>query len=410
MAMNPRLLPSALLARSVLRTHSDERLTELARRGSDAAFETLVNRYRRSMVRHCDRVVGHTDAEEAVQNALLNAHHALSRGDRVHNVGPWMHAIAHNAALNILRARAARPDGVPADCEQLEHHDLSAERRQDLREVIDVLQSLPLRQRDAIVMRELEGRSYEEIAARIGSSSGAVRQLLNRARHSIRERLTVLPGLEAMVRWLGDGGGPGPVAARIGALAGGCAVTAKLCVSALVPATVMIAAPQGISAAPASRPNAHAAVTPQNPRGAQPTARYVASNTAPRARSAALTTPVRRATATRSLATSARGTRPATARPHASSTTTTVQPLSSRGSSTTATTQPAPSPQAKSSCPPNTTSPQLTQTMGPRTSSDAGPQSPQVQPAPRAQTPQTPPTSETPQTSETPRTPHAAAQ
>jgi RNA polymerase sigma-70 factor (ECF subfamily) len=77
--------------------------------------------------------------------------------------------------------------------------------------VVAAVQSLPERQRDAIVMRELEGRSYEEIADRMGASHGAVRQLLSRARIAIRERLGALAGAEPLVRWaLGSGSGPVP--------------------------------------------------------------------------------------------------------------------------------------------------------------------------------------------------------
>ena len=120
--MNPRLLAPARLARSVLRTQSDERRAELATGGSDAAFEALVGRHRRALVAHCARVVG-ADAEEAVQDALMRALAALRRGDEVRRVGPWLHVIAHNVALNLRRTQAARSecalddvaDGQPAD-------------------------------------------------------------------------------------------------------------------------------------------------------------------------------------------------------------------------------------------------------------------------------------------------------
>jgi DNA-directed RNA polymerase specialized sigma24 family protein len=65
------------------------------------------HRYRRALFRHCARVVGDTDAEEAVQEALLKAHRALAGGTPVHNLGPWLHAIAHNSALATLAARRA---------------------------------------------------------------------------------------------------------------------------------------------------------------------------------------------------------------------------------------------------------------------------------------------------------------
>ena len=63
-----------------------------------------------SLLRHCSRIVGESDAEEAVQDALIKAHQALTRGDDVHNLRAWLHAIANNAARNMLRARAARPE------------------------------------------------------------------------------------------------------------------------------------------------------------------------------------------------------------------------------------------------------------------------------------------------------------
>jgi RNA polymerase sigma factor (sigma-70 family) len=221
----------------VLGTQSDERLTELARGGSDAAFEAIVVRYRRPLLRHCARVVGDTDAEEAVQDALLRAHGALSRGDAVRDVKSWLHVVAHNAALNILRARRSRPESAhsavdPADCE-----DLSALQREALRDVLAAVSALPARQRDAIVMRELEGRSYDEIAGRLGTSNGAVRQLLNRARNAVRDRLGALTVFEPLARWVAACADRGTVA-RVGALSGGCALTAKLCTAALLPAVL----------------------------------------------------------------------------------------------------------------------------------------------------------------------------
>jgi len=103
--VNPQLVPTSRLARLSLRMQSDERLAELAGRGSEAAFEAIVHRYRRALVRHCARVLGDADADEAVQEALLKAHRALAGGTPVHSLGPWPHAIAHNSALAILAGR-----------------------------------------------------------------------------------------------------------------------------------------------------------------------------------------------------------------------------------------------------------------------------------------------------------------
>jgi RNA polymerase sigma factor (sigma-70 family) len=263
--MNPRLLPTSRLARSVLRAQSDERLTELARGGSVAAFEALVSRYRRPLLRHCARVVGDADAEEAVQDALLRAHMALARGQDVRSVKPWLHVIAHNAALSIVRARAARPERLHDDSELADYEDRSSEQREDLRDVISAVQSLPVRQRDAIVMRELEGRSYEEIAARLGTSHGAVRQLLHRARHAIRDRVGAVTGFEPLLRSALQSGN-GATAARLGALSGGCALTLKVCSVALLPAVLPGAGP----GSPPARHSARRVATPRRLAGTRP--------------------------------------------------------------------------------------------------------------------------------------------
>jgi RNA polymerase sigma factor (sigma-70 family) len=239
--MNPRLVPTSRLARSVLRTQSDERLVELVRAGSDPAFEAIVARYRRSLLRHCARLVGEADSEEAVQDALLRAHRALARGAPVHNVRAWLHVIAHNAALNILRVRAGRRECAANADELVEPHDRTSEQRELLRDLLAALQSLPRRQRDAIVLRELAGLSYEQIAERLGTSDGAVRQLLYRARDAVRDRLGAITGIEPLLRFALGGGGSGQLGAatRIGALSGGCALTVKICGAALVPAAAV---------------------------------------------------------------------------------------------------------------------------------------------------------------------------
>jgi RNA polymerase sigma factor (sigma-70 family) len=246
--VNPRLLPSATVARSVLRTQSDSRLTELARAGSEPAFEAIVARYRRSLVRYCARLVGEGDAEEAVQEALLKAHAALLAGDPVRRLAPWLHVVAHNAAISHLRARSSRPQPADADYQACPAVDGSTDYRQELGDVLDAVRSLPERQRDAIVMRELEGRSYEEIAAHLGSSHGAVRQLLHRARSSLRERVAALLPLEPLARWALSGAGSAGAAGGAG-LSGACVLGAKACAALLVPTTVAL-----VVSAPATPP------------------------------------------------------------------------------------------------------------------------------------------------------------
>jgi RNA polymerase sigma factor (sigma-70 family) len=233
--VNPRFLASRRAPRAeLLEALTDEQLAELTAQGQDAAFEVLVARYRRALINHCAQLLGRADAEEAVQEALLRAYLALSRGHSVQRVGAWLWTIAHNTALNLLRTRGARPMGGVAE---LPTETDPFERREHLRLVVEAVGSLPDRQREALVMRELEGRSYAEIESRLRTSNGAVRQLLNRARAGVRARLGTLAGIEPALRWFACTGGAGSSAARIGALTGGC-VTVKLCASALIPATL----------------------------------------------------------------------------------------------------------------------------------------------------------------------------
>jgi RNA polymerase sigma factor (sigma-70 family) len=121
-----------------------------------------------------------------VQQTFLSALEAMRADDRELQLGAWLHRIAHNAAIDALR----KPD---ASWEQLDERldgvlaaDQVLERRDDLRCVLAGLSRLPERQRQAMVLRELEGRSYEEIAAGLGGTRSAVRQLLNRARNALR--------------------------------------------------------------------------------------------------------------------------------------------------------------------------------------------------------------------------------
>lgn len=176
------------------------------------------------------------------------AHAAIVGGHQVvRTLDPWLRTVARNTGLNMLRARGSRPTVSEDDGVGQHLTDSSAEHRQQLQEVLSAVASLPARQREAMVLREFEGRSHEEIGARLGASDGAVRQLLNRARGAVRTRVGALAGFEPVLRWLvGDGAGEG--AARVGALTGGCALGIKLCASAL-PAVLVL----GGSVSPSSR-------------------------------------------------------------------------------------------------------------------------------------------------------------
>ena len=186
--MTPRALfhPARLARRPVLSTQSDERLVDLVRAGSDPAFEAIVERYRRALMRYVSRLLPPERAEDVVQQSFVKAYEAMHRNSAELNLKPWLYRIAHNGALNALRDRGAAHAELSDTIDGVERPDQAFERTSGLRELVVAVQALPERQRSAILLREMEGRSYEEIATALGVTDGAVRQLLNRARNTLR--------------------------------------------------------------------------------------------------------------------------------------------------------------------------------------------------------------------------------
>jgi RNA polymerase sigma factor (sigma-70 family) len=249
-AMTPETLiaPARLARRPVLATQTDTRLVDLVRAGYEPAFETIVSRYRAALLRYTERFLSHERAEDAVQQSFVSAYEAMLRDDAALNLRPWLYRIAHNASLNALRDRGLRHSELDESIDGVERPDQALERTQGLREVLDAVQALPERQREAIVLRELEGRSYEEIASELGVTDGSVRQLLNRARNTLRAGATaVVPvGLLLRLPWVAPAE---PLAARVAELgvgAGAGAVMAKVCAMALVTGAVV----GGVAVAP----------------------------------------------------------------------------------------------------------------------------------------------------------------
>jgi RNA polymerase sigma-70 factor (ECF subfamily) len=172
---------------------ADNELVSAVRAGSTRAFERIVGRYEAPLTAYARQILGgsHHDAEEAVQDAFVKALGALRRNpEREIALKPWLYAITRNACLDRLRRSGSRNT---VDIEPLEsilqdrNGDPTAavERRERLQLLVGGLNQLPVRQRDALVMHELEGRSHEEMAARLGVSVGASKALVCRARQGV---------------------------------------------------------------------------------------------------------------------------------------------------------------------------------------------------------------------------------
>jgi RNA polymerase sigma factor (sigma-70 family) len=184
--------PARLAGSGLLRTQSDSRLVDLVRAGNDRAFEAIVLRYHRPLLRHCRRLLPAGRAEDAVQQALLRALEAMRADERELQLEPWLHRIAHNAAIDSLRRMDSHWEELDDRMDGVEPTHAAVERRARFASVMSNMGELPERQRRALVLRELEGRSYDEIATTLGVTGDGVRQLLNRARNTMRAAATAV--------------------------------------------------------------------------------------------------------------------------------------------------------------------------------------------------------------------------
>jgi RNA polymerase sigma factor (sigma-70 family) len=225
----------------LLRTQSDERLVALTRAGHESAFEAIVERYRKPLVRACRRILSEARAEDAVQQALVAAWTGLMRGDEVRELRPWLYRIAHNTALNQLRIAGYDYDELQGLLDSGPAADEELERREVARRTLTGLAALPPRQREALLQIAVQGRGQEEVARAMGVSEPAVRQLVHRARTQLRAAATALTPMP-LAGWLADfGARSGPVADRIGEIAAGGGAAGAAATVAKVGAIVVIA-------------------------------------------------------------------------------------------------------------------------------------------------------------------------
>jgi uncharacterized protein len=165
---------------------TDDELVTAALAGDTAAFAALVVRNRTRVEAIVARLIPE-DAEDVVQEALLRAYLGLSQLRDPARFGAWLCGIAVNLAKMRLRRRALEARVVA-------EHSLTngAEDREVFELVRDAIEVLPSRQRQIVLMHYVDGLSCEEIAALLGSSPGAVRVRLHRARRQLREQLAAL--------------------------------------------------------------------------------------------------------------------------------------------------------------------------------------------------------------------------
>ncbi|MCW3028750.1 MAG: polymerase, sigma-24 subunit, subfamily [Solirubrobacterales bacterium] len=240
--MSPGGLPRLPLVQS------DQRLLALARGGDERAFEAIVRRYRRPLLRYCRRMgLSDSRAEDVVQQALMRAWIALGRGGEVHSPKAWLYRTVHNTAVNAMRsARDQGPleDGACSEFAASAESDF--ERRTAVRQTLSDVAALPQMQREAILRAAIDGHSHEQIASALGVTHGAVRGLLYRARSTLRDAAAAVVPQPLLLWASGLLGRMSPTASRLaelsasagnadlgGALAKGAALAATAAVLAV---------------------------------------------------------------------------------------------------------------------------------------------------------------------------------
>ena len=162
----------------------------MIRRGSTVAFEVLVSRYHARLLAFCRHLLGsREDAEDVLQEVFSAAFNAMLDDDRPINVRPWLYRIARNRSLNHLRRiQAVGVDSM--DIHLYDHGATTADKvheREEFRLLVDDIQGLPETQRTALVLREMDALSYEQIAEAMETTVPSVKSLLVRARVSLAE-------------------------------------------------------------------------------------------------------------------------------------------------------------------------------------------------------------------------------
>jgi RNA polymerase sigma factor (sigma-70 family) len=179
------------LALPLLRLRSDEQLLALFRAGHDEAFHAIHDRYRQRLFAYVRQMLcagPRQDAEDVLQDVFVRAYGALRADSREVNVRAWLYRVAHNRCIDHLR-RPVPPAVDVFDLSRKPLHDPidEAQRREDLARLVQDIGRLPEQQRSALLMRELDGMSYADLAGALDVSVPAVKSLLVRARIGLVE-------------------------------------------------------------------------------------------------------------------------------------------------------------------------------------------------------------------------------
>ena len=208
-AFRPVEVAPGSATRERLRELDDSGVVSAFLEGEQRAFDELVNRYQNRLLNFVYRTTGDRErAEDLVQEVFVRVYRHIHRFDRSRKFSTWIYTIASNLAKNELRNRSRNPlvlfqtirrnwedDDRPLQFEDPGSRPDDLYRKRHLREVVeDAVEKLPPHHRNVFVLRELEGKSYEEIAEITSCNLGTVKSRLNRARNAFAS--LVAPSLD----------------------------------------------------------------------------------------------------------------------------------------------------------------------------------------------------------------------
>jgi len=183
---------------------NEEKLISRAAKGDASAFNELLTAHEKKMYAVCLRMCGnHEDAQDCLQESMLRVYRSISGFKGQSSFSTWLYRVTMNTCLDELRRRKSKPvtslDGLlesgwsPSDdFDTPEHHAVASEKRAEIQKSIS---ELPEDMRAAVVLRDIQGFSYDEIAQMLGINVGTIKSRISRGREKLREKFLAKPEL-----------------------------------------------------------------------------------------------------------------------------------------------------------------------------------------------------------------------
>lgn len=171
--------------------HDDAELARRVAAGDGAAFAALDGRHRAALIRYAGSLVRRSehDAEDIVQDVLISVHEQLRAGNPPDELRSWLYRLTRNRAINVVRRARWGDESLESETlgsrDDREEPDAVLRRKTALRHLVDDLADLPVRQRNALLAREVDGQSPEQVATQLGVSVAAAQMLATRARENL---------------------------------------------------------------------------------------------------------------------------------------------------------------------------------------------------------------------------------